>query len=180
MPPGRKRKRPLPAKMGKKRQYLTDNFSDLPQDSNDLKNGHLLFLYITNDKSNVKTERLIEHAYQCLPIRVQLQSLINHEKKFSDSTSESVMARYRACCCEQFELKWQEEQDPTLPVPQTPDDTSGPSGPQALEDTPGPSGSETLQDTPGSQTLKDTPGLQDTPGSQTLKDTPGPTNGKQK
>ena len=58
MPPKKKR-RVLPSKPGRTRQYLTDNFGTVP--NRDVQIGHVLFLYIENDRSFVGTIRAIQH-----------------------------------------------------------------------------------------------------------------------
>ena len=53
MPPKKKQK--VARKPGKILQYLTNDFSLFPDDLNNLKNGHILFIYTTNDSSVTKT-----------------------------------------------------------------------------------------------------------------------------
>lgn len=116
MPPKKKQRKklPLPKQFGKKRQYLADNFNALPDDPTDLKNGHVLLLYITKEKSPTQTITAIREKYSCKCVRVQLQSLLNRESKFSrKSNAETVMKRYETCCEETFEVK--EQDDPNAP-----------------------------------------------------------------
>ncbi|KAK6183204.1 hypothetical protein SNE40_010731 [Patella caerulea] len=62
MPGGKKRKLVNPAaEPGIARTYLDENFSDLPVVGNDLKNGHVLYIYITaGNKSRTETERFLK------------------------------------------------------------------------------------------------------------------------
>ena len=87
--PLNKRKK-LPAKAGKKRQYLIDNFGELPEDPKMMKNGHILYLYTTNDRSPTKTIHAVKQKYSCDLTQTQLQSLINREKKFARSTNAAA------------------------------------------------------------------------------------------
>jgi len=59
MPGGKKRKLVNPAaEHGIARSYLEEKFSSLPAISDDLKNGHVLYIYITAaNKSRTETER---------------------------------------------------------------------------------------------------------------------------
>ena len=52
----------VPEKTGKTRQYLMDNFCHLPDDVNALKNGHMLFIFFTNDQSTAKTIRTVKDS----------------------------------------------------------------------------------------------------------------------
>ena len=66
MPPTRKRQKTknLPAKLGRVRHHLTDNFADLPTVGDVLLNGHVLFIYTENERviSRTITAHLSPHG----------------------------------------------------------------------------------------------------------------------
>lgn len=97
-------------KMGQKRQYLTDNFEDLPDDIKALKNGHVYLFYVTHSKSPAQTVRALVDRYGCVKSAIKLTPLLNAMKKFSDATSKTTMTRFKAKCCESFHLSEKEPQ----------------------------------------------------------------------
>ena len=120
MPPPRKRRKVLPQQKGKKRQYLEDNFGILPDNPADLKCGHVYLVYINHDKSPSKTGTVIMEKYSCHSIQRQLKQLLNCMKKFSDTTSESVILRFKSACNDEFSLEIGPEGSQCQPNPAGP------------------------------------------------------------
>ena len=50
-----RRKPPCPSKPGIAHQHLLDNFDPIPDNHHELKNGHVLLLFVQNDKSPANT-----------------------------------------------------------------------------------------------------------------------------
>lgn len=103
MPP-KKRRAPVPKKTGKRRQYLNENFDPLPNDPKELKIGHIVLQYYKKEKSPATTNRCIMDMYSCSCIKNQLGIMLNRHSKMSDSTSETVMKRFKTFCQETFHL----------------------------------------------------------------------------
>ena len=101
--PPKKRKLALPAKVGKIRQYLTDNFSIFPEELKNFKNGHVLLQYIINDSSTTMTRMAVmKKLPSCVINLSQLQSLLTQAKKFKNLRRDSEMEKYTSLCNQLF------------------------------------------------------------------------------
>ncbi|XP_071787284.1 uncharacterized protein [Asterias amurensis] len=170
MPP-KKRKLALPAKVGKIRQYLTDNFSIFPEELKNFKNGHVLLQYIINDSSRTKTiMAVMKKLPSCVINLSQLQSLLTQAKKFKNLRRDSEMEKYASLCNQLFNPVNEDPEPETSKLEHF-------DSPKELEPQPGTS--QQLDPQPGtSQQLDPQPGtsqqLDPQPGtSQQLEPQPG-------
>ena len=136
MPPRKKRK-VVPEKTGKTRQYLMDNFCHVPDDVNALKNGHMLFIFFANDQSIAKTIRTVKETLQCRILPHQLVTLLGKSiHKFRNLSRDSDMEKFSTVCSEAYTgFTPPDEPEPGPSMPGEPE--PGPSMPG--EPAPGPS-----------------------------------------
>nr|XP_054769676.1 uncharacterized protein LOC129277538 [Lytechinus pictus] len=67
--------------------------------------------------------RIITEHYSCKNIQAEMNALMKKMKKYSDSTSESVMNRFKATCCEPFVLQMPEVCAPLPDLPEPSEST---------------------------------------------------------
>ena len=131
MPPKKKR-RVLPSKPGRTRQYLTDNFGTVPD--SDVRIGHVLFLYIKNDHSFVGTIQAIQHYVASSNFTPrQLKSLVDRTiNKYKNLSREADMKQFDQICREPFEVSSCEPRSPdsSEPQPSTSGESSTPAEPE--------------------------------------------------
>ncbi|XP_029106165.1 uncharacterized protein LOC114910197 [Scleropages formosus] len=146
------------AEPGVVRKYLIENFSTLPSTSGDLKNGHVLQLYVCAARSSgTETERQLKARFSsegssfCNSLAADIKRIVrNSLEKFQRLTNPQEFAKFTAICEEQFQLL-QQAVDPEvtapvaqLPAPEDPDDVS----PSTSKETLALSHSATMTSTP--------------------------------
>lgn len=105
MAPKKRRKLGFPAKPGIVRQYLTENFSPVPD--GELKNGHILFLFMENERVSTRT---IEAATKIIGVPgtilpYQVKTLVDRTlEKFKNLARECEMEKLDEICHETFSL----------------------------------------------------------------------------
>lgn len=106
MPPAKKRRVALPTldKMGKIRQYLTDQFCLFPEELKNLKSGHILLQYFENDNSSTKTIKSVMDRLPCSIKHSQLLSLLNKANKFKNIGRECDREKYETLCHQPYTL----------------------------------------------------------------------------
>ena len=117
MPPKKKRKSSN-AQPGIARCQLEFNYSNLPSSSSELKNGHMLYLYLFNEKSCKEAERQINSRYSLcdepgyLPSAVLSSAWTLVRKtldKFKKLTDPKELTMFTKICEESFKLKSDEK-----------------------------------------------------------------------
>ena len=108
MPPKKKWKgvQPSMRKPGRAHQYLTANFSTVPS-GDEVKNGHVLFLYLENDRTLSSTIRAVKDilGVQCEIAPGLLRGLVNKSlDKYQNLGRVNDMDRFSAICQETFSL----------------------------------------------------------------------------
>ena len=118
MPPKKKRKISVPERLGAGNKFLNENFSEVPENLEDVLKGHVL--YQVEFKCNKSRAETVKHflTYQNLPafsddqvagfrkkLDVAIQNVMNQSKKFKKLTEPSELQRYSAMCKEQLPLK---------------------------------------------------------------------------
>ena len=86
--------------------FLRKKFANVPDVSDDIKKGHVLFLYIDNDRNVRLAERKLSVVLNCQPIAHHtIQIVVNKSiLKFRNLTNDSDMKRFSEICAEKFSL----------------------------------------------------------------------------
>ena len=143
MPP-KKRKRGLPAKPGKIRQYLMDNFGIFPSSRNEIRVGHILCLFVEKERSLVGTIRAMQERCESMKLTArQLKSLVQKSlDKYKNVSREAEMDKFDELCREMFSAS-------QLPPPDPPNSTAESTfGESPMTLVPRPSTSTTPMDQP--------------------------------
>ena len=109
MPPPKKRKRLFPtppAKTGVAAKYLSDNFNDIPDSITDMKNGHILYLYLSNCRNVKQTCSKLKELPDTSNVpdfTYSVQRLVwNSLEKFHRLTVKKEMDNFKDICTEAF------------------------------------------------------------------------------
>ena len=102
MPPKKKRRiQPQPQKPGKARQYIAEAFSVLPECAAQLRNGHVLFAYLENQRSPIETVHALAGSFNILSS--QVQNLVTRSlKKYDNVSREADFQKLKDICEETF------------------------------------------------------------------------------
>ena len=95
MPPKKKRKMALPAKRGRAHQNLVDNFSPVPD--GELNKGHVLFLYVENERSACMTIEAVttKLGVPCTNLKNQFRLLVDKTLgKYKHLANTSEMTKF--------------------------------------------------------------------------------------
>ena len=118
MPPKKKRKISVPERLGAGNKFLNENFSEVPENLEDVLKGHVL--YQVEFKCNKSRAETVKHflTYLNLPafsddqvagfrkkLDVAIQNVMNQSKKFKKLTEPNELQRYSAMCKERLPLK---------------------------------------------------------------------------
>ncbi|XP_041362917.1 L-threonine dehydratase catabolic TdcB-like isoform X1 [Gigantopelta aegis] len=102
MGPKKKRRTLPPVKPGIARRHVTKNFSALPGDGI-CRNGHVLFMYIENERSAAKTIRAVVDRFGFRPTHMQIDTLVTRSiEKFKCLSREVEKQRFDDICREVF------------------------------------------------------------------------------
>jgi len=98
------------------RSFISETFSSLPMVSYDLKNGHVLYVYITSaNKSRIETERFLKHnlpevdGYKfksSSPLNSNIKTLVNQTLgKFQNLGDSKELEMFSLLCSGRFHLQ---------------------------------------------------------------------------
>ena len=109
MPPPKKRKILFPtppAKTGVAAKYLSDNFNDIPDSITDMKNGHILYLYLLNCRNVKQTCSKLKELPDTSNVpdfTYSVQRVVwNSLEKFHRLTVKKEMDNFKDICTEAF------------------------------------------------------------------------------
>jgi hypothetical protein len=127
MPALKKRRlnfRSPPSKVGVGSQYLTEHFADVPGSLSDVKNGHILYLFISNNRNVNQTERKLRTICNSGEgvSHYSIQRVIkNNLEKFQQLTDKKLMEKFMKGCADNFTvLSVTPRLKKTLPESETP------------------------------------------------------------
>lgn len=96
--PKKKRVAPNPVKPGILKQFLDANYFDIPSTADELQNGHVLYLYLKNERSVSKS---VEHLTEKFGCRVNFNAVKKIEKqfmKFKKPSDPVEFGRFQSLC----------------------------------------------------------------------------------
>lgn len=143
MPPKKKSKRgsfsPQP---GLSRQYLMEHFTAVPANHEELKNGHVLLSFISNDHSWTTVVRDISNKIPGISIlQHQVVSLVSRSlSRFKNLSRDAEMAKFKEICNEVFPVHHSPSSRTDPPTSMSDEPTSPQLEPtSSVENTPSPS-----------------------------------------
>ncbi|XP_041459631.1 uncharacterized protein LOC121411152 [Lytechinus variegatus] len=145
MPPKKKRQLSINTKQGIARAHLEAEFSTLPPSKEDLRNGHVLNLYILSCKNRSETERRLSAQYLLSDVDgyssdisiSRVQGLCNRTlEKYKKLTNPKEFQVFSAICNESFILPEKNTSNKHTPSPaaQVPQDHNSPSTSTDMKD----------------------------------------------